>query len=62
MPIKKEKYIVIVRETMMVEYLVEATSHNQAQNKVYDGEGEPIRHYNEDMDVSDVLLASEYKK
>lgn len=40
----------------MVRYLVEATSFNQAEKKVYEGadDVEPLEYYNEEVEVKDV--------
>jgi hypothetical protein len=62
MPTKKQKYIVVARNSETVEFVVEATSHVQATNIVYEGNAEPLKFYNEELEVIDTFLAADYEK
>lgn len=51
----KKKYRVITREYRNAEYIVEASTFKRAGDLVYEGEGEPLKFYNEEVEVIDIF-------
>jgi hypothetical protein len=61
---KRERYTVYAKQTQRVEYIVEATSYKNAENKVYDGheDADPIDFYDQEIEVIQVVKTDEIQK